>query len=565
MPNTHPIYPLSAGIVDDIAALWPDVATYIGIHDHDARWPDLSPEGAADSMATLRGLRRAVGALPSADDRWSELAIAVNLETLNDELEPLEHGDYLADLNSIASPLQSLRDTFDQMPTATTEDFENICARLEGLEAALGGYRATLALGTESGRVAAIRQVEEAARQAGIHASSQSALADLTTQYTRSPVDDSRLANRLERAVTSAKAAFGEFSNYLQHTYSAHARLEDPVGEERYLRAARRFLGTDIDPPHMYEWAWDEVADLRNQMQGVATQIAGEASVSAALDILTTDPDRAAPDPAAFRAQMSDLLSAALDQLAGTHFDVPDQIRTVDVKLTPAGGPIGASYVSPSEDFTRPGTVWWSLDGAGPVPLFDQVTTAYHEGFPGHHLQSGIQISLSDRLSRLHRVWTWLPGIGEGWALYAERLMDELGYLDKVDYRFGLLAAQMLRACRVVLDLGIHLRYRIPDNQSFRPGEPWTFESAVEFLMTDAALGANYAADEVVRYMGWPGQAISYRFGERFLIESRDEMRRRQGDAFDLKAFHARVLEVGPVGIDLARATLFEDPAAEPA
>jgi uncharacterized protein (DUF885 family) len=308
----------------------------------------------------------------------------------------------------------------------------------------------------------------------------------------------------------------------------------------------------------MYAWAWEEVVELRAGMHRLAVDIAGEASVPAALDVLTNDPDRAASSPEVFRAQMADLLAGALERLAGTHFDVPHQIRRVDVKLAPAGSPIGASYVSPSEDFTRPGAVWWALDGTGPVPLFDQVTTAYHEGFPGHHLQGGVQISLSDRLSRLHRVWTWLPGIGEGWALYAERLMDELGYLDKVDYRFGLLAAQMLRACRIVLDLGIHLGYPIPAGQPFHPGEAWSFETAVELLERYAILGANYASDEVVRYMGWPGQAISYRFGERFLIDSREEMRRRRGADFDLKAFHARVLEIGPVGIDLARTTLFE-------
>ncbi len=562
MPQTHPIYPLSSDIVDTIASLWPDAATYIGIHEHDDRWPDLSPDGAAESLATLGAWRRRVASLPPADDHWSALAVAVNLDTLDEELQPFEHGDYLADLNSIASPLQSLRETFDQMPTATATDWENVCARLEGLQPALAGYRARLDFGIESERVVAIRQVEAAARQATTHASAGSALEQLDTAFHGSGVDNPILAVRLDRALTSGKAAFGEFAGYLRDTYAPTARQEDPVGEERYVRAARRFLGTGIDPPHMYQWAWEEVAELRDHMRHLATDIAGEASVPAALDVLTSDPDRAAPSAAAFQTQMADLLAAALDQLAGTHFDVPDPIRSVEVRLAPPGSPIGASYVSPSEDFARPGTVEWALDGEGPVPLFDQVTTAYHEGFPGHHLQSGIQISLSDRLSRLHRVWTWLPGIGEGWALYAERLMDELGYLDKVDYRFGLAAAQMLRACRVVLDIGIHLGYRIPEGQPFHPGESWTFETAVEFLMTYAVLGATYASDEVVRYMGWPGQAISYRFGERFLIESRETMRRSQGADFELRAFHARILEIGPVGIDLARTTLL---AADPA
>jgi uncharacterized protein (DUF885 family) len=237
---------------------------------------------------------------------------------------------------------------------------------------------------------------------------------------------------------------------------------------------------------------------------------------------------------------------------------VPDAIRAVDIKLAAPGGSLGAYYVGPSEDFARPGSVWWSLEGEGPFPLYDEITTAYHEGFPGHHLQVGVQMSEAEHLSRLQRLWVWKSGIGEGWALYAERLMEELGYLDSPDYRFGLLAAQMLRACRVVIDIGSHLRYPIPDDQPFHPGEAWTFETAVEMLQEYATLDPAYAASEVTRYYGWPGQAISYKVGERMILETRDELRAARGDTFDLKRFHADLLGVGPIGIDLVRQFLLD-------
>jgi uncharacterized protein (DUF885 family) len=197
--------------------------------------------------------------------------------------------------------------------------------------------------------------------------------------------------------------------------------------------------------------------------------------------------------------------------------------------------------------------VWWSLEGDGPVPLYDQMTTAYHEGFPGHHLQVGVQVSLADKLSRLHRLWMWKSGSGEGWALYAERLMEELGFLDRPDYVFGLLAAQMLRACRVVIDIGAHLDLKIPEGQPFHPGEPWRFESATEMLREYATLDTAYADSEVTRYYGWPGQAISYKVGEKAILELREDARRDRGDHFDLKVFHRDLLEVGPVGLDLLR------------
>jgi uncharacterized protein (DUF885 family) len=269
--------------------------------------------------------------------------------------------------------------------------------------------------------------------------------------------------------------------------------------------------------------------------------------------LLRTDPDRLAAIPDDLVAFLKARLDEALDRLAGSHFDVPDKIRACDVKLAPPGGSLGAYYVGPSEDFTRPGSVWWSIDRSVPTPLYDNVSTAYHEGFPGHHLQVGIQASLADRLSRMHRLWIWNSGSGEGWALYAERLMDELGYLDRPDYVFGFLAAQMLRACRVVIDIGSHLELAIPAGQPFHPGETWSYELAVEMLETYATLERANAESEVKRYLGWPGQAIAYKVGEREILKLRAEVQARQGDEFDVKAFHQRLLEVGPLGLDLLR------------
>jgi uncharacterized protein (DUF885 family) len=114
----------------------------------------------------------------------------------------------------------------------------------------------------------------------------------------------------------------------------------------------------------------------------------------------------------------------------------------------------------------------------------------------------------------------------------------------------------MLRACRVVIDIGSHLDLPIPANQPFHPGERWTFATAVEMLERYATLAKPYAESEVTRYLGWPGQAISYKVGENAILEIRDEVRTRLGSAFDQKAFHARLLEVGPVGLDLLRAEM---------
>jgi uncharacterized protein (DUF885 family) len=234
----------------------------------------------------------------------------------------------------------------------------------------------------------------------------------------------------------------------------------------------------------------------------------------------------------------------------------------LEVKLAPPGGALGAYYMPPSEDFSRPGTVWYAPGSRLPIPLYGEVSTAYHEGFPGHHLQCSIQVFLADRLSRLQRLLVLYPGHCEGWALYAEHLMHELGFLERPDYVLGMLAAQLLRALRVVADIGMHLELEIPAGESFHPGETWSYELAVELLHRRGFLPLDHAESEVTRYLGWPGQAIAYKVGQRVILELREELRRRLGPAFELKEFHARVVGSGSVGLDLLRERVLSGPAS---
>jgi uncharacterized protein (DUF885 family) len=552
MPSDHPIYVTSSELVDELAALQPLAATYLGIAGHDDRWPDLGPEGSAATLDALRAMRRRVAELPPAVDRWDRLAVEVAESTLDEEVEHYESGDHQWNLDSMASPAQDLREVFDHMPRDEAGHWENIIRRLTSLDLVLDGYRRTLEQGRVANRAVAVRQVEAVATQCDVHASDASAFLGLRRELAAKP-NAAGFAEPLDAAIATARRAYATFGRYLREDYLPSARETDAVGETEYVRHASRHLGTDIDPQETYEWGWSEVAALRSRMIEVAAQIAEGGDIAAALSVLKTDPTRSASDAETFRAEMQDRTDDALTKLGGLHFDVPDQIRTVEVKLAPPGGALGAYYVGPSEDFARPGSVWWALDGDSPVPLYDQVSTAYHEGFPGHHLQVGIQVSLAERLSRLHRLWVWKPGIGEGWALYAERLMDELGFLDKPDYVFGLLAGQMLRACRIVIDIGSHLELDIASGQPFHPGERWTFDTAVEMLEAYATLDAQYARSEVTRYLGWPGQAISYKVGERAILELRAELQQRDKADFDLRAFHRDLLEVGPVAIDVVR------------
>lgn len=541
---------MASEFVDETVEMLPTLATYLGIKGDDHRWTDLSVEGAEAEADMYRDQLRRLDALGDLDDPWERLAQRVVREELTSEISLFEAGEHLRDLNSIASPLQSLRETFDHMDKATSEGWSAVISRLRSLPDAAAGYASRLEVGRRRGATVAVRQVKEAIRQARNHAGESSSLYSLALEAKEAGMDEETV-EAVEEGLVEARRGFDDLADYLQGTYLASATGVDAVGPRRHALFASHFLGAAIDPVGTYQWGWDEVARLRSRMHQLAEAISPGSSLPEVLRILQEDPKRAAPSPESFRELMQKRQEIALAELDGEHFVVPDEIKQVKVRLAPAGGSLGAYYVDPSEDFTRPGSVWWSLGGKQVIPLFNQVSTAYHEGFPGHHLQVGLQKTSGDRFTRYQRVMVWNSGTGEGWALYAEDLMEELGYLEKPDYVMGKLAGEMLRACRVVIDIGSHLELPIPDGQPFHPGEAWTFSSAVEMLEHYAAEDHDNAVSEVIRYLGWPAQAVSYKVGQQAIRDLRDEARLATG--FDQKAFHARLLEIGSTGLDVLR------------
>jgi uncharacterized protein (DUF885 family) len=180
----------------------------------------------------------------------------------------------------------------------------------------------------------------------------------------------------------------------------------------------------------------------------------------------------------------------------------------------------------------------------------------YHEGVPGHHLQIATAVHERERLNRFQRMMCWVSGHGEGWALYAEKLMRELGYLTDDADLLGMLDAHLFRAGRVIIDIGMHLELEIPRGYGFHEGERWTPALGLEFMLTRTISDPAQVTDEIDRYLGWAGQAPAYKLGERLWLAARDDARRRHGDAFDLKRFHQEALALGSMGLDTLREQL---------
>ncbi|HET8943233.1 MAG TPA: DUF885 domain-containing protein [Dehalococcoidia bacterium] len=545
------IFEIADKYVDELAALDPSTATALGIPGHEREMPDYSPDGAARIAALNHRTLEAIEAEVPADDR-ERVAREFMAERLGVQRDLYEAGEQLRALRIIASPLQRARSIFDDMPKATEDDWANIAARLALVPRTLALYRQSLNEGISRGLVAAKRQALEGAKQAetwsGVVVGEKTYFDGLLAQYDAG-TPNAGLRADLERGVRGAKFAYAEMASFLRNGYASKASESEAAGEDRYALLSRVFLGDSIDPKETYEWGWQELHEVEREMVATAERIKPGASVPEVLELLESDPARSIEGADAYRAWLQELHDQALSDLHGTHFDIPEEIRRVEVMIPPSGSAAAAYYTGPSEDFKRSGRTWWPTMGRERFPMWGEVTTAYHEGVPGHHLQVAGARCLGDKLSRYQRLLGFISGYGEGWALYAERLMGELGYLENPDYYMGLLSAQALRCVRVVIDIGMHLELKIPAGESFHPGETWNHDLAVEFSIERTGRPREFMASEVVRYLGWGAQAISYKVGEASWLRVRDSAKKKAGADFDLRAFHSQALDLGPMGL----------------
>ncbi len=544
---------LAEAHLDASVALSPLEATFLGVPGQDDRIDDLSVEGlraqrelAAATLAQLADL------LPEDDvDRVTAAALRERLSLAVEEVDLVLEGRAPADLNVIASPPQAVRDIFDLMAKESEEDWRTIVARLEAVPTALEQYASALRFSAGHGQVAPRRQVEKVAEQcrdqAGDEASTFDALAGEVE------VQPEPLRADLAAAVASAKEAYATLAEVLEAELLPQAPESDACGRELYALRSRGFLGAVIDLEETYRWGQDELARITRMMEETAEQIRPGTTVKEAVAVLDADPAYQLEGTDALREWMQVKADEAVAQLADVHFDIPEPVRRIECMIAPSQTG-GIYYTGPSEDFSRPGRMWWSVPkGVTSFGTWRELTTVYHEGVPGHHLQIGQTVYRSELLNRWRRMASWTSGHGEGWALYSEWLMADLGYMDDPGDRMGLLDAQSLRAARVVLDIGVHCGFEAPEEVG---GGEWTYDKAWEFLNNHVNMDEGFVRFELDRYLGWPGQAPSYKIGERLWLELRDTVREREGESFDLKAFHRRALDVGGVGLDTLRAAV---------
>jgi uncharacterized protein (DUF885 family) len=548
---------ISDQYVADVSRLDPLLATFLGLPGHDDRLTDYSPEGCQARYDLLTSaLREMAGAEPA--DESERVAKAVFLDRL-DGIRDLHEAGQFPDLNVVDSPAQNIRMLFDLMPTRTPQDWATIAARLARVPESLASLRAGLAHAADQGRAPAVRQVTKVAEQCERWSGGAGTPSFFAGLIARAETASPALRTELEAGATAAATAYADLAAFLRGELSVRAPEKDAVGREIYQLWSREFTGARLDLAESYAWGWEEFFRIEREMKEVANRIKPGAPLAEAAAALDADPRYRVTGQDGLQAWMQRLSDQALDDLRGAHFDIPDPIMRLECRIAPPGGGVGAYYTGPAIDFSRPGQMRWSVPpDRTEFSTWREVTTVYHEGVPGHHLQIATGVHQSEKLNKFQRIMADTSGYCEGWALYAERLMRELGYLADDGDLLGMLDAHLFRAARVIVDIGMHLELEIPAGAGFHEGERWTPELGLEFMLTRTITDAAHVHDEIDRYLGWPGQAPAYKIGERLWLAAREDAKRRHGAAFDLKAFHTRALTMGAMGLDALRARVAE-------
>ena len=541
---------------EKVLDLNPVHATELGRKGVETLYPDYSPAGEkAYARLAKKTLKKVDNVLPIDD------VDLVTLDALQERLS-LYRKQYKAgfggwQLNNIASVPQEVRSVFDLMKRNTQQDWEHIIGRMHRVTEALEGYIQTLEAAREEGKVAPRRQVDIVIEQTAAYYAPGGFFDELAVEVAEAVPS---LKDGAAAGAEAAKEGYRRLNSYLVEKLQPVAPSRDAVGRKAYSLHSRSFLGTTIDLDETYAWGVKELESIIARQREVAEEIEPGASIERAKQLLDEDSARQLHGTDELKAWMQKLADAAVENLADTHFEIGGPMRRIECCIAPTNEG-GIYYTGPSPDFSRPGRMWWSVpEGEDTFTTWRETSTVYHEGVPGHHLQIAIATALQGTMNSWRTNMLWVSGHGEGWALYAERLMEELGYLKDPGDRMGMLNAQRMRAARVVFDIGVHCEMPIPaewaEQLGVEPGTIWTSELGYEFLKLNLDESEGHLRFEFLRYLGWPGQAPSYKIGERLWLELRDQALRR-GD--DMRAFHTRALLLGSVGLDTLRRALTDE------
>jgi uncharacterized protein (DUF885 family) len=528
----------------------PLTATYFGDRRFEDRLPDLSLASIAAQEKAARNyltqLKRIDRSKLSAEDQLSYDLFAWEYES---RISAQRFKPYVYDIKPREGP-QSLSELTELLQFETTKDYENWIARLNALGTFVDQYLALLEVGVREKRTQPRVIMERVLPQLANQLVNKPEDSPFFGPFKRMP--ESIAADeqaRLTRAGATAiqdvvLPAYRKFEKYFRDVYLPATRktvgiYDTPDGLAYYRDRARFHTTTNLSPDEIHEIGLAEVARLRGEMQKVMDKVGWKGTLQEFFVHLRTDPKfyySSQQELFAAYAAMSKRIDPELVRLFGKLPRTPYGVRPIP--MTSAPNTTTAYYQGPALDGTRPGYYYVNLYRPDVRPKYEIPVLTIHEAVPGHHLQ----IALAQEQTELpqFRRNAGFTAYVEGWALYSERLGEEIGVYEDPYDRFGFLTYDMWRAVRLVVDTGIHAK-------------KWSRQQAIDYFKDNAAKTEADIVNEIDRYISWPGQALAYKIGQLEILRLRAEAEKALGAKFDIRAFHDQLLGSGAVPLEILK------------
>jgi uncharacterized protein (DUF885 family) len=519
-------------------------ATLLGDERYNDRWPDLGAAGRAADEAAFRETLGEANRIP-VEGLAPEQVITRDLLVLvcENHLEALAQKQYQLAVDHMSGPQVWPAEMAQYQPADTPERLDQLLARWTAYPQMIEEYVETLEEGVADGRTSAAIPVRRAVEQIDRLLAMAPVDHPATTMVTASDDDRPRILEAVEAHVYPGMR---RLRAYLADEYQPHARPEPglsttPGGEEAYRLAIRMQTTVDTTADEVHAFGLGDLQAIEAEKDEIARRL-GHADRAALRAALATDPANHTDDPEAIvrlAQEQTERVYAAASKWFGRLPSANCYVKAVEPYREVESPP--AFYMPPSLDGSRQGQYYINTYQPAERQLHKIAAITFHEATPGHHFQIGIEMELQG-MPAFRTLGGRMAGVAysEGWGLYTERLADEMGLYASDEERLGMLDAQAFRAARLVVDSGLHAM-------------GWTREQAIEFMHERGSLPMVDAEIEVDRYTVWPGQALSYKIGQREIERARADVTELMGDRFDLRAFHDEVLGHGSLPLATLR------------
>ena len=532
----------------------PIFATSVGDHRYDDRLPSVRvADQARRAEARRKFLERLKAIDPSALDETDRESWTLQRVTLEDAIREFELHHYRFPINADSGFHMGFAQLVNQIPLDTTHDYENYIARLHAFPDYVRGNIELLREGLQSGWTLPKAALAGYEKTIEAHVVADPSRSRFFVPFASFPVgvpegDRARLRAAGEGAIRNdVVPAYREFLEFMTRDYMPRARAtvgagDLPGGKDYYAYLVRHFTTLDKTPDEIHALGLEEVRRIRGEMEEVIRKTGFTGGFADFLKFLRTDPRFYAKTPEDLLKQASWIakhIDGKLPSLFGRLPRQPYGVEPVPAEIAPKY--TGGRYVGAPPGGKKAGTYWVNTYALESRPLYVLESLTLHEAVPGHHLQGALSAELTDLPA--FRRFLYVDAFGEGWGLYSERLGLEMGLYTDPYSNFGRLTYEMWRACRLVVDTGLHAK-------------GWTRQQAIDYLASNTALSLHECTTETDRYISWPGQALAYKMGELKLRELRRRAEQALGPRFDVREFHDRILGGGTVTLPILDARI---------